>query len=150
MKSYADDIPKKYPIALAICGHKFSNIEQKTIATAIKDYFTYELALIRRENKKNFTIFIIMTLVMLISGIFLQYIPENNLTLLEYMYVLFWFGADICIAFLLFDGRASRRQHIMAARLSSLYVYFDEKYDESDLLDEEAKQIRNEIFSDNI
>lgn len=146
IRSYADDIPAKYPIALAICGHKFTNDEQKVIAETIKDYFTYELGLIRRDNKKNLITFIVMTIVMILSGLLIQNLKVNA-TFLEYIYVLFWIGADISMAFLLFDGRADRKRRILASRLSSLYIYFDETYDESELSDEEAAYIKKEVFS---
>lgn len=147
IKSYADDIPTKYPIALAICGYKFTSEEQKVIAETIKDYFTYELGLIRRENKKKFLVFIGMTLLMILSSIIIRSFTEMDVTLLEYIYILFWLGADISIAFVLFDRRADRKQRILAARLSSMFIYFDEQYDESNLSDEEANYIKKKIFS---
>lgn len=147
VKSYAEDIPTKYPIALAICGHKFTKDEQKTIAEIIKDYFTYELGLIRRDNKKNLITFIIMTLVMILCSFILRSLPNTDVTLIEYIYVLFWVGADVCFVFLLFDGRADRKRRILASRMTSLYIYFNEKYDESSLSDEEAEYIKKKVFS---
>ena len=142
----ADLVPEEYPIVLSIVGQEFTGEEQETIKSTIEDDFAYDLGSVEEENKYHRKVFWGMVAGILLSGIMLTVFTWWDTVPLELLFVFFWFFADTFFDYLLLEGRQLRKQQLKAARLACLKVEFSAEYDEEDYSEEEAEEIRNELY----
>ena len=142
----ADLVPEEYPIVLSIVGQKFTREEQETIKSTIEDDFAYDLGSVEEENKYRRRVFIWMTVGLALSCILLAVLKWQESIQLELLFVVFWFCADVFVDYLLIEGWQLKKRRIRAARLACLKVEFSEEYDEEDYTEEEAEEIRNELY----
>ncbi len=148
IKDYADSIPAEYPIVIDICGHDFMEEEKEIIRSTIEDDFFYEMGSIQLKNRKNLLLFIFMAIGMIVSGVLISVFANAFAGLLELFYVVFWFCADMVVAFIIIDGREQRESKILSGRLASAFVQFDKTFDERSLTEEEATEVMGEIFNE--
>lgn len=141
-----DVVPDYCPIVLSIVGHKFTEKQQSIIRSTIVDDCAYALGSVEKENRHHLRIFLWMAVGLILSCILLTIFKWQESIQLELLFVVFWFCADVFVDYLLIEGRQLKKQRIRAARLACLKVAFSEEYDERDYSEEEAEEIRNELY----
>ena len=141
----ASFIPYDYPIALEICGCRFSEKEKETIMSTIKEDFMYELGAVQKSNKRNALIFLLMIIGMVISGFMLSLFSNAAEISVEFIYIIFWFFADFVVSYFCLDGYEDRKLRCEAGRLASMSVSFSEEYDDKKYSDEEINTIYEDI-----
>ena len=150
--SYIEDcakyIPMEYPLVLDITGCSFSDKQQETIKTAFRDYYTYDLCDAMATRKKGIIGFIVMFVLMLASAYVFNSISAQTLILADLIYIGFWVCADTVFSFLFGGGSENRRKKILAARIQSMQIKFEKKYDDLPYTESEAEEIVSEMMSE--
>ena len=146
INSIVDVVPDYFPIVLSIVGHKFSPDKQKIIRNIIEDDFAYALGAVEKENKHHLLTFLCMAAGLAIVSAMLAIFEWWGQLPMEFLFVFFWFFADVFIGYLLLDGRQLRKQRLKAARLACIKVTFSEKYDERDYSESEAKEFFDTLY----
>ena len=120
-------IPAEYPVVLDITGCSFSDEQKKRIIETLKTDALYELGAIETEGKalKNKLIYMLcglfgMGVLLTVMNLVLTGMPR------EFLYIVFWFFADFIISYVLWDRREYRKELILAGRMASLEVKFQE------------------------
>lgn len=145
IESSAAFIPPEYPIVLEISGCRFSEEEQAIIRRTVHEDYTYELGAVQRENRKQLTVALLMFVGMLITGFLTFGTLGITDTVIEIIYIFFWFFADLTACYFCLDGFENRKKRLLAGRLADLTVCFSEKYDDSAVTDEDARSVYEEL-----
>ena len=138
-------IPPEYPIVLEISGCRFSEEEQAIIRRTIREDYTYELGAVQRENRRQLTVALLMFVGMLITGFLTFGTLGITDTVIEIIYIFFWFFADLTACYFCLDGFENRKKRLLAGRLADMTVCFSEKYDDSAVTDEDARSVYEEL-----
>ncbi|MCQ2401762.1 MAG: hypothetical protein MJ059_07555 [Lachnospiraceae bacterium] len=128
--SYISDtvrfIPAEYKLKLLISGAELSETQKTRIREALKEDAMYELGSVEEEKKalrKSVTLNIIGLVLM---GTFLTVM--NNIIIgmpREFLYIFFWFFAEVIISYILTDRRMIKNKHILAGRMVNMKVDFE-------------------------
>ena len=145
IESSAAFIPPEYPIVLELSGCRFSEEEQAIIRRTIRDDYTYELGAVQRENRRQLTVALLMVVGMLITGFLTFGVQGITDTVIEILYIFFWFFADLTACYFCLDGFENRKKRLLAGRLADMTVCFSEKYDDSAVTDEDARSVYEEL-----
>lgn len=145
IESTASFIPAEYPIVLEISGCRFSEEEQATISRTIHEDYAYELGAVQWENRRQLIIALLMLLGMIGTGFLVFGVPGFADTIVEILYVFFWFFADIVACYFFLEGFENRKKRLLAGRLAGMTVHFSEKYDDSAVTDEDAQTVYDEL-----
>ena len=140
-------IPPEYPVVLKIVGCDFSENQQNIIRDTITEDFIYELGAIQNENRKQAVKVALVGVGMVLFGVLISYLNGLNGLPFEFLYVIFWFFADVFITYIFFDGRESQKQRILAGRLACVGVSFEKKY-KDDITNKEVRKVFQEIFDE--
>ena len=119
-----DFIPPEYPVVIKIIGGDFSDRQKEVIYNTIREDFLYELGAIQIENRKQWVVAILTGLGMLLLGFFLAKVSGLDAFPAEFVYIIFWFFADIFVSYIFFDGFENRRRRVLAGRLASIGISF--------------------------
>lgn len=140
-------IPAEYPIVLEISGKAFSDEEQESIRNTIREDFLYGLGGIQAENKKQMLVSLFMMAGMLISGFLVFYKKGIPAVSLEFIYIFFWFFADIFVSYVILENPENIRRRTRAGRLASMTVVFSEEHDDSALTEEDVRYVYDDMYS---
>ena len=138
-------IPAEYPIVLEISGCRFSEEEQAIIRRTIREDYTYELGAVQLENRKQLIVALLMLVGMLVTGFLTFGMLGIADTVIEIIYIFFWFFADLTVCYFCLDGFENRKKRLLAGRLADMTVYFSEEYDDSAVTDEDARSVYDEL-----
>lgn len=138
-------IPAEYPIVLEISGCRFSEEEKTLICRTIHDDYIYELGAVQRENRRQLIIAMLMLLGMFITGFLVFKGQGFTDTVIEIIYIFFWFFADLTACYFCLDGFENRKKRLLAGRLADMTIYISEKYDDSAVSNEDAQSVYEEL-----
>lgn len=145
IETTASFIPPEYPLVLEISGCEFTEEEQNTIRNTIREDYLYDLGAVQQENRRQFSITCLMLVGMLVTGIYIFFVQGVSSTAVEIIYVFFWFFADLVACYFFIDGFENRKKRLLAGRLADMTVYFSEQYDDSEVTDEDAQAVYEEL-----
>ena len=123
-------IPSEYPVTLEISGCAFSETEQEIIRETIKEDFMYDLGTVQEQNASQRKVSLFMLIGMVLTGLFVTYWEGLSEISLEFIYIVFWFFADLIINFVVFDNPESWERRVRAGRLAEMKVIFLEAEEE--------------------
>ena len=66
-------------------------------------------------------------------------------TVIEIIYIFFWFFADLTACYFCLDGFENRKKRLLAGRLADMTIYISEKYDDSAVSNEDAQSVYEEL-----
>ena len=147
----ANFVPPEYPIVLEICGGRFTQEQRECIEETIADYFALKLvdAQWNMENNRNRALFLaLLSLVFagfLYAASFAASLPRP---VAEAPFVLFWFALWDLAELLFLDRRDLQEEKLYAARLASVKVTFQDKFEDGPLEPEEEQKVLEEILEE--
>lgn len=140
-------IPPEYPVVLKIIGYDFSENQQNIIRDTIGEDFSYELGVIQNENRRQAIKVALVGIGMILFGFLVSYINGLDGLPFEFLYIIFWFFANVFITYVFFDGREGQRLRVMAGRLACVGVSFEKRY-KDDITNKEVRKVFREIFDE--
>ena len=142
-------IPPEYPVVVKIVGGDFSEHQKEVIRATIKDDFLYELGETQIENRRQWIVAILTGAGMIILGVILAQLSGLSAMPIEFIYIIFWFFADIFVSYIFFDGFENRKRRILAGRLASVGVSFAKNNKEGGTVTKrEAVKVYKEVFEE--
>ena len=148
LKDSADPIPDECPLVLNIIGDCLSADEKKIIKETIRDDFSYRLGLVEREQEREFRMFILMIIGLIISGLLLWLTIPLDEVPREIFVVFFWFFGDRMFEYIFITGRELRKEKRLAGRLASIKVNFSDTYEKPHYTEEQISQLYAELDLD--
>lgn len=145
IESSAAFIPAEYPIVLEISGCRLSEEEQNLIRRTIHEDYAYELGVVQRENRRQLIVALLMFVGMIITGFLTFGVQAFTDTVIEIIYIFFWFFADLTVCYFLLDGFENRKKRLLAGRLADMTIFFSEEYDDSAVTNEDAQSVYREL-----
>ena len=145
LKDSADPIPDECPLVLNIIGDRLSADEKKIIKEIIRDDFSYKLGLFEREQEREFRMFILMVIGLIISGLLLWLTIPLDEVPREIFIVFFWFFGDRMFEYIFITGRELRKEKRLAGRLASIKVNFSDTYEKPHYTEEQISQLYAEL-----
>lgn len=139
LNSIADLIPEPYPIVLSVVGCQFTEEEQQIVRSTVEDDFAYALGAVEKENRRQTIRFVCMTGGLILTSLLISLFDWWGTLALEFLFVFFWFFADVFVDYLLLEGKQLRKQRLKAARMACISVEFSDEYDERDYSEDETK-----------
>lgn len=146
----ANYIPPEYPIVLEICGGRFTEEQHTTIEATIADYFALKMVDVQWNMESNRNRMIFLGGLCLIFALFLYGASLIDLPrpIAEAPFVLFWFALWDLAELALLDRRDLLEEKVYAARLASVVITFQDKFEDGPLEPEEEKKVLEEIFEE--
>ncbi len=148
LKDSADPIPDECPLVLNVIGDCLSADEKKIIKETIRDDFSYRLGLVEREQEREFRMFILMIIGLIISGLLLWLTIPLDEVPREIFVVFFWFFGDRMFEYIFITGRELRKEKRLAGRLASIKVNFSDTYEKPHYTEEQISQLYAELDLD--
>ena len=146
-------IPAAYPIVLEICGHRFTKKQQEYIEETVADYYGLkmgdsQIALVRNRNR----LIVLTVCALLFAGLITLYggILGGAKVLSEAILVLFWLFVWELADGALFERTSLMQERTEAARLASVKVTFQLKFEDNPIQEEEKETILEEVFEDDL
>ena len=148
LQDAAGPIPDECPLVLNIIGDCLSADEKKIIKETIRDDFSYRLGLVEREQEREFRMFILMIIGLIISGLLLWLTIPLDEVPREIFVVFFWFFGDRMFEYIFITGRELRKEKRLAGRLASIKVNFSDTYEKPHYTEEQISQLYAELDLD--
>ena len=145
LQEVAGPIPDECPLVLNIIGDCLSAEEKKIIAESIRDDFSYRLGLVEREQEREFRMFILMIIGLIISGLLLWLTIPLDEVPREIFVVFFWFFGDRMFEYIFITGRDLHKEKRLAGRLASIKVNFSDTYEKPHYTEEQISQLYAEL-----
>ena len=135
-------IPPEYPVLLEIVGCDFTEEEQETIRSTIEEDFMYELGAVQEQNSQQNKIMLFMLAGMILTWLFVSFWEGLSEMSLEFIYIVFWFFADLVISYVFLDNPESLHRRVLAGRLARIKVSFVQNVEDCD---KELENMEEEI-----
>ena len=145
LKETAEPIPDECPLVLNIIGDCLSADEKKIIAENIREDFSYKLGLVEKEQEREFRMFILMIIGLIISGLLLWLTISLDEVPREIFIVFFWFFGDRMFEYIFITGHELRKEKRLAGRLASIKVIFSDTYEKIHYTEEEISRLYAEL-----
>ena len=133
------------PQSLNIIGDCLSADEKKIIAENIREDFSYKLGLVEKEQEREFRMFILMIIGLIISGLLLWLTISLDEVPREIFIVFFWFFGDRMFGYIFITGHELRKEKRLAGRLASIKVIFSDTYEKIHYTEEEISRLYAEL-----
>ena len=146
-------IPAEYPIVLEICGHRFSRKQEEYIEETVADYYGLKMGDTQIELARNRNRLIVLAVFAVsFAGLMTLYggILGKTGVLKEAVLVLFWLFVWELADGALFERTTLMQARTEAARLASVKVTFQLKFEDNPIEEEEKENILEEVFEDDI
>lgn len=148
LESGAEVLPSNCPIVANIIEDCLTPEERKTIVAVIREFFSYKLGMVEKEERRHTQRFVIMTVGLVVSA-FLLWLSEGlDEISRELFFILFWFMGDNLCDYILLTGHDLRRDRRLAGRLASIKVVFSDNFEKPEYTETEAATIYSEIEKD--
>jgi len=144
----AQVLPPECPIVLNIIEDCLTEEERKITVAVIKEYYSYKLGMVEKEEKRHTKRFLIMTVGLVLSAILLWLSEGLEEVSRELIFVLFWFMGDTLCDYILLTGHDLRRHRRAAGQLASIKVVFSKNFEKSDYSKEDVDKLYSEIEKD--
>ncbi len=148
LETGASVIPSDCPIVLNIIEDCLTEEQRKISVAVIREYFSYKLGMVEKEEKRHTKRFIIMTVGLVISACLLWLSEGLDEISRELFFILFWFMGDTLCDYILLTGHDLRRDRRKAGQLASIKVTFSKSFDEADYTKEEVEELYSDIEKD--
>jgi len=145
LQEVAGPIPDEFPLVLNIIGDCLSADEKKIIAENIREDFSYKLGLVEKEQEREFRMFILMIIGLIISGLLLWLTISLDEVPREIFIVFFWFFGDRMFEYIFITGHELRKEKRLAGRLASIKVIFSDTYEKIHYTEEEISRLYAEL-----
>ena len=144
--AYVEDaisfIPPEYPVVLEISGCSFTEEEQNVIRDTVKEDFMYDLGAVQEQNSRQNKIMLFMLAGMILTWLFVSFWEGLSEMSLEFIYIVFWFFADLVISYVFLDNPESLHRRVLAGRLARIKVSFVQNVEDCD---KELENMEEEI-----
>lgn len=141
-------VPTECPIVLNIVEDCLTEEERMIIEIAIREYFSYKLGVVEKEEKRHRRRFLIMSIGLVVSSLLLWLSEGLDEISRELFFIIFWFMGDTLCDYILLTGHDLRRDKKLAGRLASIKVIFSDSFKKPEYTKEEAEKIYSEIEKD--
>lgn len=141
-------VPTECPIVLNIVEDCLTEEERMIIEIAIREYFSYKLGVVEKEEKRHRRRFLIMSIGLVVSSLLLWLSEGLDEISRELFFIIFWFMGDTLCDYILLTGHDLRRDRKLAGRLASIKVIFSDSFKKPEYTKEEAEKIYSEIEKD--
>ena len=145
LKETAEPISDECPLVLNIIGDCLSADEKKIIAENIREDFSYKLGLVEKEQEREFRMFILMIIGLIISGLLLWLTISLDEVPREIFIVFFWFFGDRMFGYIFITRHELRKEKRLAGRLASIKVIFSDTYEKIHYTEEEISRLYAEL-----
>ena len=141
-------VPTECPIVLNIVEDCLTEEERMIIEIVIREYFSYKLGVVEKEEKRHRRRFLIMSIGLVVSSLLLWLSEGLDEISRELFFIIFWFMGDTLCDYILLTGHDLRRDRKLAGRLASIKVIFSDSFKKPEYTKEEAEKIYSEIEKD--
>ena len=141
-------VPTECPIVLNIVEDCLTEEERMIIEIVIREYFSYKLGVVEKEEKRHRRRFLIMSIGLVVSSLLLWLSEGLDEISRELFFIIFWFMGDTLCDYILLTGHDLRRDRKQAGRLASIKVVFSDSFKKPEYTKEEAEKIYSEIEKD--
>lgn len=141
-------VPTECPIVLNIVEDCLTEEERMIIEITIREYFSYKLGVVEKEEKRHRRRFLIMSIGLFVSSLLLWLSEGLDEISRELFFIIFWFMGDTLCDYILLTGHDLRRDRKLAGRLASIKVIFSDSFKKPEYTKEEAEKIYSEIEKD--
>ncbi len=148
----ANYIPFEYPIMLEICNARFTAKQQERIEHTIREYYALKVgdtqADMRENRKKTLTLFAAGIALLILLLLLSRIVQGIGVYSREILVVFFWFCIWEAADLILYDRSDMVYDKTLYAQLESMKISFQLRFEDTPVDDEEAKQIIEEVFSE--
>lgn len=148
LETGASVIPSDCPIVLNIIEDCLTEEQRMIVTAVIREYFSYMLGMVEKEEKRHTKRFVIMTVGLVVSACLLWLSEGLDEVSRELFFILFWFMGDTLCDYILLTGHDLRRDRRSAGQLASIKVTFSKSFDEADYTKEEVEELYSDIEKD--
>lgn len=141
-------VPTECPIVLNIVEDCLTEEERMIIEIVIREYFSYKLGVVEKEEKRHRRRFLILSVGLVVSSLLLWLSEGLDEISRELFFIIFWFMGDTLCDYILLTGHDLRRDRKLAGRLASIKVIFSDSFKKPEYTKEEAEKIYSEIEKD--
>lgn len=148
----ANYVPTEYPIILEICGHRFKKKERECIEATVADYYALKLGDAQMALERNTMECLVLFVFSIVSVISIWLALRGNIgrTIWEILIVFLCFFIWEFIDSFAFERSTLMDEKLKAAQVASMKLTFQEEFEDGPVEPEEAKEILNEIFEDEL
>lgn len=119
-------IPAEYKLVIRFSGAKLTEDEKASIKATLREDAMYELGAVEEEKKELRKSLILNIIGLILLGTFLTVVDKLTGMPREFLYIFFWFFADVVISYILYGKRNIVNKHILAGRMASIEVEIKE------------------------
>lgn len=141
-------VPTECPIVLNIVEDCLTEEERMIIEIVIREYFSYKLGVVEKEEKRHRRRFLILSVGLVVSSLLLWLSEGLDEISRELFFIIFWFMGDTLCDYILLTGHDLRRDRKLAGRLASIKVIFSDSFKKPEYTKKEAEKIYSEIEKD--
>ena len=141
-------VPTECPIVLNIVEDCLTEEERMIIEITIREYFSYKLGVVEKEEKRHRRRFLILSVGLVVSSLLLWLSEGLDEISRELFFIIFWFMGDTLCDYILLTGHDLRRDRKLAGRLASIKVIFSDSFKKPEYTKKEAEKIYSEIEKD--